>query len=78
MGAAEWTQGFEFGIFPFLLLKIVNATVADVVFAAARLKNYVEITQTDWTVKLVLFLFSRYSWIKVSIINIIYIVLRFK
>jgi hypothetical protein len=75
MGATKWTQGFEFGILPFLLLKIVNATVADVVFAATRLKNYVEITQTDWTVKLVLFLFSRYSWIKVSIINIIYIVL---
>ena len=58
-----------------MLLKIINAAVTDVIFAATRLKNYVEITQTDWTVKLVLFLFSRVSWIKVSIINIIYIVL---
>jgi len=58
-----------------LLLKIVNATVTNVIFAATRLKNYVEITQTDWTVKLVLFLFSRVSWIKISIINVIYIVL---
>jgi hypothetical protein len=58
-----------------LLLKIINATVTDVVFAATRLKNYVEITQTDWTIKLVLFLFIRVSWIKISIINVIYIVL---
>ena len=58
-----------------MLLKIVNATMTDVIFAATRLKNYVEITQTDWTVKLVLFLFSMVSRIKVSIINVIYIVL---
>lgn len=58
-----------------MILKIVNATVTDVVFAAAGLKNYVEITQTDWTVILVLLLFTVLRRIKVSIVDIIDIIL---
>jgi hypothetical protein len=77
VGAAEWTEGFEFTIFPLLLLKVINTAMANIILTATRLKNYVEISETNWTVIFVFGLFGNFCWQKICVVYIVYIILRF-